>query len=182
MSEPVSTLAFLLAGYAFTPGAFARAGSGVSAEGKIARQEVGKLVRLAERSDALFGSKANAISQIWALVNECSVANWDGEGARPVDPQAAASAEELIRALPNGIPLPEFAAEPDGSISLDWIQSRNRLFSLSIGRGNRLPYAWLDGADKGHAVARFDGVQIPPRILEGISRIVNRSDVALRAA
>ena len=122
--------------------------------------------------------KTNAIAQIWVLTHECSKANWDGDGARPLDPRAAISAEDFIRALPENVVLPEFAPEPDGTISLDWIQSRNQLFSLSIGGGNRLAYAWLDGADRGHAVARFDGVQVPARILEGIKGIMNRQNAA----
>ena len=169
---------FLFAGYAFTPSVFARAGSAVSSEAKAVRQAVGRLVNATERSDALFGAKANAISQVWALTNECFVPGWDGENARPVDPRAAISAEDFIRALPDRVSLPEFAPEPDGSISLDWIQSRSRLFSVSIGGGNRLAYAWLDGADRGHAVAGFDGVHVPARILDGIKEIMTRGNAA----
>ncbi|MGQ0525247.1 MAG: hypothetical protein ACT4P8_16500 [Betaproteobacteria bacterium] len=117
-------------------------------------------------------TKVNAISRIWALANECSRPDWDGNGACPLDERAALAAVDFIRALPEGVPLPDLASEPDGSISLDWIQSRNRLFSLSVGPSNRLVYAWLDGADKGHAVARFDGVCAPPRILSGIEGIM----------
>jgi hypothetical protein len=77
-------------------------------------------------------------------------------------------AAEFIRVLPEDVPLPEFAPEPDGSLSLDWIQSRHRLFTLSVAPNIRLPYAWVDGADSGHGVARFDGETVPPRILDGI--------------
>ena len=95
-----------------------------------------------------FESKANAISQIWALAYECSQPDWDGNGACPLDERALLAAVEFIRALPEGAPLPDLAPEPDGSISLDWIQSRDRLLSLSVEPNNRLVYAWLDGADK----------------------------------
>ena len=113
-----------------------------------------------------------SLAKIWALMKECSEPDWDGESARPLDRLAAISAAQFVRALADGISLPEFAPEPDGSISLDWIQSRNCLFSLSVCTTGRLTYAWLDGADKGHAVARFDGEKIPPRVLEGIRRVV----------
>lgn len=126
-----------------------------------------------ERSQALFGDKASAISQIWALANECAEPGWDGDGALPLNRLAVFKAIAFIRVLPDGVPLPEFASDPDGSISLDWIQSRSHLFSLSIGTSNRLAYAWLDGTDKGHAVARFDEENMPPRILEGIRSIMN---------
>lgn len=111
--------------------------------------------------------------QVWALANECGEPGWDGDDALPLDHLAVCKAVAFILALLEGVPLPEFAPEPDGSISLDWISSRNRLFSLSVGTGDSLPYAWLDGTDKGHAVARFDGKSVPPRIQEGIKSILN---------
>lgn len=117
-------------------------------------------------------------SQIIALANECAEAGWDGDEAAPINWAAAYTTVEFIRAMPDDLPLPEFAREPDGSISLDWIQSRNRLFSLSVGATNRLAYAWLDGSDKGHGVARFDGKRIPSRIIEGIIKIRNRCNAA----
>ena len=179
MPEAVSTIAFLVGYAAFNSGAFARSGSAVSSEAMAVRQAVGKVANSAERSHALFGAKAKAISQIWALANECSEPGWDGESANPLTPRTAGLAVEFIRALPDGLAPPEFAPEPDGSIALDWIHSRNRLFSLSIGTSNRLAYAWLDGADKGHAVARFDENHIPARILEGIIAIMSRENAAV---
>lgn len=91
-------------------------------------------------------------------------------------------AEAFLRALPDGLPMPEFASEPDGSISLDWIQSRTRVLSLSVGRGDRLAYAWIDGADRGHGAARFDGSSVPARILEEISALTAHATATLRAA
>lgn len=179
MPEAISTLAFVAGYAAFNSGAFARSGSAVSSEAMVVRQAVGKVASAAERSHALFGAKAKAISQIWALAHECSAPGWDGDSANPLTPRAAGLAVQFIRALPDKYALPEFAPEPDGSIALDWIHSRNRLFSLSIGASNRLAYAWLDGADKGHAVARFDESSIPSRILEGISAIMSRENVAV---
>ena len=74
----------------------------------------------------------------------------------------------------------EFAPEPDGSISLDWIRSRSNFFSVSVGASDRLAYAWLDGTDRGHAVARFDGDSVPSRILEGIKALVQGANAAVR--
>lgn len=160
---------------------FARAGSAVSSEAQSVRRAMDSVVNSMERSQALFGDKASAISQIWTLANECAEDGWDGYDALPSNRLAVYHAVAFIRALPVGVPLPEFAPEPDGSISLDWIQSRNRLFSLSVGPSNRLAYAWLDGTDKGHAVARFDEESIPPRILEGIKAIVSGRDAVVRS-
>ncbi len=131
-------------------------------------------VNSAERSQALFGDKAEAIQQLAELYLECSTADWDGYDASPIPLAARDCAVAIIRTLPNQIPIPEFSAEPDGFISLDWIVSRNNVFSLSVGSTDRLSYAWLDGAEQGYAVAVFDGEEIPQRILEGIKGIVRR--------
>ena len=101
-------------------------GSAISPEAQTVRQAARGVVNSMERSQALFGEKANAISRIWALANECSEPGWDGVGALPLHRLAIFKAVALIRVLPEGLPLPEFAPEPDGSISVDWIQSRNR--------------------------------------------------------
>ncbi len=161
--------------------AFVGGSSAVSLEADEVRKAVREIMNAAERSQALFAEKAAAISQLWALATECEEEGWDGSGAAAIDLDAVVLAERFLRALPNRIPLPELAVEPDGSISLDWIRSRNRLFSVSVGRRSRLAYAWLDGADTGHGVAGFGGHSVPPRILEGVEAVVETGYVALRA-
>lgn len=162
--------------------AFAGGGSAVSQEADAVRAAAAAALAAAERSQALFGEKAAAIEQLAMLAIECGEENWDGSGAAAVDLEILAMARRFLRALPDGMPLPEFAAEPDGSVSLDWIRSRNHLFSVSIGRRNRLAYAWLDGSDTGHGVARFDGHTVPPKITDGIAEIMGSGRAALRAA
>ncbi|NNM84508.1 MAG: hypothetical protein HKL96_01950 [Phycisphaerales bacterium] len=159
-----------------------RDGTAVSPEGKEVLNATRKVVRHMERSQSLFGSKAFAISEVSKLADECAVENWDGNGAAAIDDVAVDHAIAFIRALPGTMPMPELAAEPDGSISLDWIQSRHRLFSLSIGCSERIAYAWLDGTDRGHAVAHFDGYAVPPRILDLIQSIVKYGNTSIRAA
>jgi hypothetical protein len=127
------------------------------------------IVRYAEQSVALFGQKGDLISEIFELAEECSVENWDGYNSAPVSEQAFQMAIDFIRLLPEGFALPEISPEPDGSISLDWMPSRYRTFSLSIGASDQFAYAWRDGVDRGYAVARFNFQTIPERILQGIT-------------
>lgn len=180
MLEPVSTLSIAWLGFA-SLNAYARRGNGVSAEADALRDAATAVVESIERSQMLFGGKAASISSLRALANECLETGWNGEGASPVNPVAVAIAEEFIRVFPDGLPLPEFSIDPDGSVSLDWIQSRTRLFSLSIGATNRLAYAWLDGTDRGHGVARFTGDRVPQRIVEGIGTIINYGNAVVGA-
>jgi hypothetical protein len=161
---------------------YAGGGSALSPEALVVGKIATAIVNSVESSQSLFGEKSAAISRLWALANECANQGWDGEEAEAISPIAILNAESFLRAMPENFPLPEFAVEPDGNISMDWIKSRNSLFSLSIGSNNRLAFAWLDGTDKGHAVARFDGRQVPSHILEGITTVMNHGNASVWAA
>ena len=183
MPKPISktTIGICLASYTALQG-YSHGSSAVSPEASAVSKAAAAFVNSIEISQSLFGEKAAALSRLRALANECAKPDWDGNGAEAINSVALFNTEHFLKALPESFPLPEFAIEPDGSVSLDWIKSRNCLFSLSVGSNNRLAFAWLDGADKGHAVARFDGRQVPNHILEGISAIVNHGNTSVRAA
>ena len=150
-----------------------------SSEARALQQSAVQVVDSFERSEALFGAKSEEITRLWELANECANADWDGYGAVPIDKSAVFNAVAFIRAMPVGLTLPEFAPEPDGSISLDWIESRTRVFSISFSSRDRLAYAWLDGSDRGHGVATFNRTAIPQRILDGINAITAHGIVAV---
>jgi hypothetical protein len=162
--------------------ALAGGGSAVSREASAVYEAAIEVRDSTERSVALFGEKAAALSRLAALATECAEEGWDGADAAAINPIAVLWAKRFVRALPYGLPLPEFGPEPDGAISLDWIRSRIRMFSVSIGHTHRLAYAFLDGADKGHGVAHFDGQNVPQRILEGIEDILGPRHAVLQAA
>ena len=155
----------------------ARASSAVS---EAARAGELATVERAERtgySHALFSVRDATVSKLHKLAVDHSKQNWDGEGAAPIDVMAVVNASMFIQALPDSVPMPEIAAEPDGQISLDWMPSKSRVFSISVGKSGRLAYAWIDGADQGNAVARFDFRLVPQRVLEGITSIVSNASI-----
>jgi len=180
MPEPLSVV--LAAGYAAALNVAARRDSAVSPEAAAIRNAAFDEIDSAERSIALFGAKSVALSRLYELAEECAKAGWDFEGAAAVPADVISRTAEFIRALPSCVPLPEIAGEPDGALSLDWIRSRTQVFSVSIGNTSRLPYAWIDGTDRGHGVARFDGSTIPARILSGVREITNGGSVTFRIA
>jgi hypothetical protein len=165
-----------LAGFAAMR-ALADGGNAVSSEARAVSKKADGFVKSIEQSQALFGAKADAISRLVALVGESHT-----EETIAVHPDAVFLAERFVRALPDCISPPEFSTDPDGCISLDWIESRHRLFSLSVGVNHRLAYAWLDGTNSGHGVETFDGQQIPNRILDGINSIISNGNASFRAA
>ena len=160
--------------------AVARGGSAVSGAANVLRRAASEAVDAVERSHALFGRKAAVIAEIWRLTDECSAAGWDGYGADPVSAEALRRAIALVRALPANVPMPEVGTEPDGSISLEWARSRHSLLSLSVGAAGELPYAWIDGADRGHAVSAYEDGRFPTRVLEQIRSIMDWDDASVR--
>jgi hypothetical protein len=182
MPESLSvTVGFGWLGYAALS-AYARSGSAVSPAADVPRKAAIAIMVTVENSKSLFGEKYALIEQLRGLEHDCAEDDWDGNGALALDSEALRKAQDLALALPDGFPIPECAPEPDGSISLDWIYSEHRLFSLSVGTSDRLAYAWLDGTDKGHGVARLDGCSLPRRVLNDIQAIVNYGIPALRVA
>lgn len=160
----------------------ARFGSAVSREATVSKQAVAELVRSTESSHALFGKKAAALASLHEMAMECAADGWDGEGSAGVSAVALAHAKSVIRAMPEGLPLPEFAPEPDGSVSLEWAVSRHRRLMVSVGEADRLAYAWVNGINRGHAVAWFDGFTVPSHILKTLESIVSHDSATVRSA
>jgi hypothetical protein len=180
MPEPILTtaLGIYAVGYAALFG-HGRRDTAVSEGLKKARNEANKYF---ERSQALFGTKAAAISSIQEIVGDCSEENWDGYGAESVGPLAVWNAEDLIRALPDGFPVPDVAPEPDGSISFDWTVANDQRVALSVSESNRLAFAWVNGTERGQAVVNFDGANLPEWFLHVIGPVVNYAKPTFWAA
>src|SRR4051794_24281058 len=87
--------------------------NGVSAAARNGYQAASQVGDFGDRSYGLFGPKRAAISQVWALVRESRHAVAEPEEAEPISDRVADLAVEFIRALPDELPLPEFAWEPD---------------------------------------------------------------------
>jgi hypothetical protein len=160
----------LIAGYsALAP--LTRQSSAFSPEAGVVRSNARAVTGIVEKSFALFGAKAEALNTLKTLAMECSESDWDGYGALPVNPATLERAETVLRSLPDDCPLPESSIEPDGEISFDWLPSRTCSFSVTIGNSDRIAYAWVDGTDRGHAVARAESGMMPTRILNELHRI-----------
>lgn len=180
MPEPFLSAGLMVAGYSAVD-VLSRPRSAVSEEAESVRQNASIVVEQHYRSVALFGPKAKLISSLSTLGGECREPDWDGYGAEPVNLRALQYAEDLIASLPDGIPLPECSIEPDGCVSLDWMPAPHRTLTMSVGENGRLPYAWVDGTDRGHAVGRLLDGELPTRILDEIRRF-SRNESLVRAA
>ena len=156
----------------------------MSSEAQAVQACAGAIFDRVERSDALFGGKTAVISKLWDLARSHAEAGWDGGEAAPADRQAIVRASAFIRALPDDCEMPEVGVDPDGAVTLDWMVSRHRMLSISVaGNSDRLAYAWLDGTDRGNAVAKFDRDTVPIRLMQAILALtVAPADAGVRAA
>ena len=145
------------------------------------RRVASSVVGQASESQALYGKKSDAISELMKLYNECSEPDWDGYGSCALSEMAVRNAEAFIFALPDDVSLPEFAPEPSGFISLDWIHSQRCMFSMSMGTNNRLACAWIDGSNRGHALESFSDGRISPGVIDSIRRVDNRNKAIKRS-
>jgi hypothetical protein len=177
MRKSFSTIGFCYLSCAAIAGQPHLETSAISPEAKAIQEAKKQILLNVESSQGLFGDKLEALEELKFLAYECSEEGWDGNGASPINDAAFQAAKQFIRALPAGFPMPEFSCEPDGMISLDWLSGKNRILSLSVGNQNRIAFAWLDGVDKGHAVAGFNGLEISKRILDEITRITTNATV-----
>ncbi len=162
-------------------GGYATAQSGVSDEAVLLSDNFARLYAHQESAESLFGDKSQLISDLRAIAVDCAQADWDGYGAKPVSHTVLLRAEAFIRALPTSISAPEISAEPDGQISFDWLPSRTRTFTLSVNTGNRLAYAWIDGANRGNAAEVFERGSLPTRLLNELQHVTTDAP-ALRTA
>lgn len=176
MLAPLSVGALYL-GYAALAG-YARPTSAISSEAGQICETASGIMRDRQGSESLFGQKASALSALRAAIAAVS----PDEEQEAVDPQTLINAEQLLLALPDDLPAPEFGVDPDGAISFDWIQSRTRMFSVSVTESERIAYAWLNGSDRGHGVDRFRGPLVSAVLLSVLRSIVTDDGPAFRAA
>ena len=144
--------------------------SGLSPESRAVKKAATEL----STKVPLHTEKNTLVSRLWALAEECGEADWNGYEAVPLSLLAIKQAEEFIRAWPFDNDLPDYAPEPDGSINLEWIYTKNRRAVVSLDGGTRLAFAWLDGADKGRGVCVFQGGQVPRKIVDAVRDIRER--------
>lgn len=145
---------------------------GYSLAAKQIRTEANSQNRHLQSSRTLGNSEW--IDQLWKVWEECRNENWDGYGALPVPGESYEFAAQLISSLPPGFPKPEFGAEPDGELTIEWYQSPYRTISISVTRDGYLHYSAIFG-QKIHqnGTEAFNG-ELPSNIITLIKRVYGK--------
>ncbi|MBI4745270.1 MAG: hypothetical protein HY786_01685 [Deltaproteobacteria bacterium] len=138
----------------------------------IAEQSIEERRRLQAAYSLGLGVMAN-FDELYKMVKQCSVANWDGYGAAPVPDRTGLHTKEFLEALPLGTIAPTVGAEPDGHITLEWYKSPRRTLSISISPEGELHYAALLGPEKKYGTKPFWG-EVPEDIMRIIRQVESR--------
>lgn len=143
--------------------------AGVSDEARFVLKQEFEACERIWQSDTL--SNRPLLEDLRELLDECSLPNWDGYGARPLHPDAVNVGSQLIRALPVGTAKPTISADPDGQVSIEWYSSPSRSVSISIAADGVLHYSALMGTASQYGSEVFLGA-LPKPIAELIDRVL----------
>lgn len=146
-----------------------RASSASSATSSVANAidtKATEAARFDEDSVSLFGAKALALDELRHLSQSTELET-------PLTGAALQTAQLLIRSLPSGVPMPELSAESDGAVMFEWLPAKYRMLSVSINGSDRLPYAWLVGADRGYGVEPAGREGISSSLVSRVRQVMN---------
>lgn len=117
-------------------------------------------------------SGAQLIQELHEVFNECSIEDWDGYGALPIQEQAVLEAERFIAVMPAFMPDPEIVPEPSGDIGFEWSFGENRILAVSFAGRNTIAYAAILGSSERTkcGTEKFNN-SIPQEIFRGIEEI-----------
>lgn len=98
------------------------------------------------------------------IQQECSVEDWDGYNAKPIDRTSVQHVCQFLEQLPAGISYPELAPEPTGDLTMVW---RKKGYHLIVGINAAKQIAWGGTSPRGHVYgdAKFDS-EIPEELID----------------
>jgi hypothetical protein len=109
------------------------------------------------------------------IVRECSVPDWDGYDAKPLDEGSVQCVRAFCQKLPSAITLPNLLPEPNGDLTMEWYKNG---YHLVIGIDKQKQIAWACRTDN----ERYGGDgsfadSIPDSLLSLLHRIEKGSSV-----
>lgn len=114
--------------------------------------------------------RERALNNLAKAVERASVDNWDGHGARKIEPRVSQLACRFLNTLPSAVPAPDVGVDPDGDISFDWSVARDRQLTVSLSPDGTLSYAGIFGAAARHGKEEFEDA-VPQELVEAIRRL-----------
>lgn len=146
-------------------------GTSSSPEGEIVTANLMQAFSSELQSAVYNGRRLSALADLHSFYSSAAKENWDGEGALPVNGLSYANARRFLSLMPSSWAKPEINGDPDGEVAVEWDVGSRRRFSISIGPDDRVSYAWLNGAERGHGTDIFVN-EIPSSVTTQVNRLV----------
>jgi hypothetical protein len=146
---------------------------GVSSEAEELEKQTIDLQEILTESIIIGKHYKEVLMYLFEAFNEYSFDNWDGYGAKAVDPFSCSKAIHFSKQLPMNIPIPEIQIDTDGEVRFEWYRSPRQVFSITVRPNGELAYAGLFGASKTHGTEYLDD-ELPSVVLDNIYRVYSR--------
>ncbi len=108
--------------------------------------------------------------QLFEIADYCSVEDWDGYGATPVNLFAIKQIREFLSQLPD-LPIPEIIPDNDGSIALQWYRDKGNQLIISFNGEPELVYSGIFNYQNRSRGFELFSTYIAESILDLIKRI-----------
>ncbi|MCY3942642.1 MAG: hypothetical protein OXG18_02605 [Gemmatimonadetes bacterium] len=146
---------------------------GVSPESHIFLRRAARIRR--DDRGARSHDQARVRERRWEALSDafrdCGQKNWDGYGAAPADPSAAAWAAHVLDAFPSGLGVPEVAFEPDGAAGFEWWRGPDNTLAVSVARDGQVRFAARLGREQVSGTGAFaDG--LPSDLIVAAYRLI----------
>lgn len=145
------------------------ASSGTSPSAQFVNTALGKALLEWERTATRSIRVGNLQAQLRSIADECSGANWDGYGGKPVSPVAVEEARRFLTLIPHRLLPDEILAEPHGGIAFQWNGPRLRSLVLSLNGTKTIEYAAIRGPVEQDSGKRTFAGLLPSFVLRLIS-------------
>ncbi len=108
-----------------------------------------------------------------SVLADCSEPNWNGYGAVAVNNSTLDTATAFLKALPTWVAMPDFAADPDGEVALEWRATNEGLLAVSIAADGTISFIFRYAGDRARDTLKFDGQAVPKEIIVMLERLKN---------
>jgi hypothetical protein len=146
--------------------------TGVGKDAEMVLQQLRQISAQYLRAPAASASFLCGVDAIFEAAADASQENWDGRTARPVSPDATINAIKLLTHLPSTAPVPDAYARPNGALVLEWGDSPERTFAVSLSGAGDLSFSGYYGLNDrifGKIPSLTD--ELPDGIREGLRRV-----------
>lgn len=117
---------------------------------------------------------AQAVAELTDIFLDARIDGWDGYDGLPVAAAAYVQTERFLKSVLDKYPSPTAGATPSGSLTLEWIDEKDRRLIVAFGGEERLAYAAIFGSESVHGTVLFIR-DIPLEITRHLDRIFFRS-------